>query len=205
MLQEVLEGSTYSLQLYKSSADSFMCTLIPETSSFHIDYTPGGLIYRPGGSNLQHATTISFLLLVYAKYLDRTSQTVNCGAVSVGAATLRRIAQRQVNYILGENPMGMSYMVGYSLKYPQKIHHRGSSLPSIKDHPQPIACKQGSTYFNSSQPNPNVHIGAVVGGPGEDDLYDDNRADFRKSEPTTYINAPFVGALAYFNANPSPL
>lgn len=203
--KEVLEGSTYSLQLYKSSADSFMCTLIPETSSFHIEYTPGGLIYRPGGSNLQHATTISFLLLVYAKYLDRTSQTVNCGAVSVGAAALRRIAQRQVNYILGENPMGMSYMVGYSLKYPQRIHHRGSSLPSTKDRPQPIACKEGYIYFNSTQPNPNVHIGAVVGGPGEDDLYDDNRADFRKSEPTTYINAPLVGALAYFAANPSPL
>ncbi|KAL2928197.1 Endoglucanase 24 [Bienertia sinuspersici] len=185
-------------------ADSFMCTLIPETSSFHIEYTPGGLIYRPGGSNLQHATTISFLLLVYANYLDKTSTTVNCGALSVGPATLRRIAQRQVNYILGENPIGMSYMVGYSLKYPQRIHHRGSSLPSIKDHPQPIACKEGSIYYNSTRPNPNVHIGAIVGGPEEDDLYEDNRADFRKSEPTTYINAPFVGALAYFIANPGP-
>jgi len=195
----------YSLQLYKSSADSFMCTLIPESPSSHIEFTPGGLIYKAGGSNLQHATSITFLMLVYANYLEKSSQTVDCGGVNVGPAALRRVAQRQVNYILGDNPMGMSYMVGYSLKYPQRIHHRGSSLPSIKRHPERIACKEGTSYYNSSRPNPNVLVGAVVGGPGEDDVYEDDRADFRKSEPTTYINAPFVGAVAYFAANPSPL
>ncbi|KAL6209530.1 hypothetical protein ACLB2K_020470 [Fragaria x ananassa] len=202
--KEVLEGSMYNLESYKSSADSFMCTLIPESSSSHIEYTPAGLIYKPGGSNLQHVTSISFLLLVYANYLARTSQSLNCGNIDVSPTTLRAIAKKQVDYILGDNPMGLSYMVGYSDHYPQRIHHRGSSLPSIKDHPQPIACKEGSVYFNSSNPNPNVLVGALVGGPGEDDVYDDDRADFRKSEPTTYINAPFVGVLAYFVANPNP-
>ncbi|WOG84718.1 hypothetical protein DCAR_0103902 [Daucus carota subsp. sativus] len=203
--KEVLQGNIYELQSYKASADSFMCTLIPESSYSHIDYTPGGLIYRPGGSNLQHATTISFLLLVYANYLERSSQTINCGSISGGPSMLRKIAKRQVDYILGENPKGMSYMVGYSNYFPQRIHHRGSSLPSLKDHPQFIGCKEGSVYYNSSDPNPNVLVGAVVGGPGEDDTYEDDRVDFRKSEPTTYINAPFVGALAYFAANPNPV
>ncbi|XP_074338025.1 endoglucanase 24-like [Apium graveolens] len=203
--KEVLEGNIYELQSYRASADSFMCTLIPKSSSSHIDYTPGGLIYRPGGSNLQHATTITFLLLVYANYLEKSSQTLNCGSISGGPSMLRKIAKRQVDYILGENPKGMSYMVGYSNYFPQRIHHRGSSLPSLKDHPQSIGCKEGSIYYNSSGPNPNVLVGAVVGGPGEDDTYEDDRADFRKSEPTTYINAPFVGALAYFAANPNPI
>ena len=191
----------YSLQSYKVSADSFMCTLIPESSSSHIVYTPGGLIYKPGGSNLQHATSIAFLLLSYANYLAGTSQSVDCGNVSVGPSSLRRQAKRQIDYILGDNPLAISYMVGYSNHYPRKIHHRGSSLPAIKDHPEFIPCKGGSVYFNSSDPNPNVLVGAVVGGPGEDDSYDDDRVDFRKSEPTTYINAPLVGALAYFAAN----
>ncbi|KAK2978285.1 hypothetical protein RJ640_017136 [Escallonia rubra] len=201
--KEVLEGKVYALQSYKASADSFMCTLAPNSSSSHIEYTSGGLIYKPGGSNLQHATSITFLSLVYANYLDRSSQTVNCGSVSVDPKLLRQMAKRQVDYILGDNPKGMSYMVGYSNNYPQRIHHRGSSIPSIKDHPQAIACKEGSIYFNSSNPNPNILVGAVVGGPGEDDAFEDDRADFRKSEPTTYINAPFVGALAYFVANPN--
>ena len=106
----------------------------------------------------------------------------------------------QVDYLLGDNPMGMSYMVGYGEKYPQRIHHRGSSLPSKAVRAEAIACNEGTPYFNSEAPNPNVLIGAVVGGPGEDDLYGDDRADFRKSEPTTYINAPLVGVLAYFAA-----
>uniref|UniRef100_A0A803Q9N5 Endoglucanase n=1 Tax=Cannabis sativa TaxID=3483 RepID=A0A803Q9N5_CANSA len=193
----------YNLESYKASADSFMCTLVPESSSSHIEYTPGGLIYKPGGSNLQHSTTITFLMLVYANYLAKTSQTLNCGNINVSPTWLRQQAKKQVDYILGDNPMGMSYMVGYSDRYPKRVHHRGSSLPSVKEHPQAIACKEGSTYFNSSDANPNVLVGAIVGGPGKDDVYEDDRADFRKSEPTTYINAPFVGALAYFVANPN--
>ncbi|KAJ9562851.1 hypothetical protein OSB04_008011 [Centaurea solstitialis] len=203
--KEVLENKVYDLESYKSSADSFMCTLIPESSSPHIAYTPGGLIYRPGGSNLQHSTSITFLLLTYANSLERSSTPVNCGTITVGPTELRQIAKRQVDYILGENPKGMSYMVGYSDRYPQRIHHRGSSLPSVKDHPQFIACKDGSVYCNSSSPNPNVLTGALVGGPQEDDEYEDDRLDFKKSEPTTYINAPFVGALAFFAANPNPI
>lgn len=105
--------------------------------------------------------------------------------------------------MLGDNPMKMSYMVGYGDRYPQRIHHRGSSLPSVSSDPQFIACKDGSYYYKSANPNPNPLVGAVVGGPGEDDVYEDDRADFRKSEPTTYINAPLVGVLAYFVANPN--
>lgn len=202
--KEVIEGNMYSLQSYKASADSFMCTLVPESSSSHIEYTPGGLIYRPGGSNFQHATSIAFISLVYANYLTRTSQAINCGNIYVTPTTLRQQAKRQVDYILGDNPKGISYMVGYSDYYPQHIHHRGSSIPSIKYYPQFIACKEGSIYFNSTNPNPNVLVGAVVGGPGEDDIYEDDRVDYKKSEPTTYINAPLVGALAYFVANPNP-
>ncbi|KAE8690648.1 Endoglucanase 24 [Hibiscus syriacus] len=162
----------------------------PDSSSSHIYYTP------------VYATTISFLL-VYANYLDRTSQAVNCGNLIVSPLSPRTIAKKQVDYILGDNPMGLSYMVGYGNHFPQWIHHRGSSLPSVKDHPGFIACKEGSVYFNSSNPNPNVLVGAIVGGPGEDDVYGDDRADFKKSEPTTYINAPFVGVLSFFAANPN--
>ncbi|CAL9760497.1 unnamed protein product [Musa acuminata subsp. burmannicoides] len=200
--KEFIEGQVLSLESYKEFADSFMCTLIPESSSSHMQYTPGGLLYKPGGSNMQHVTSISFLLLTYAKYLSKSSQTVNCGSIQVGPASLQLQAKKQIDYILGDNPMKMSYMVGYGDRYPERIHHRASSLPSVSSHPQFIACKDGSDYYKSPDPNPNPQIGAVVGGPGDDDMYEDDRADFRKSEPTTYINAPLVGALAYFVANP---
>jgi hypothetical protein len=108
----------------------------------------------------------------------------------------------QVDYILGDNPLGMSYMVGYGPRYPLRIHHRGSSLPSVQAHPARIRCKEGSRYFLSPNPNPNVHVGAVVGGPNITDAFPDSRPFFQESEPTTYINAPLVGLLAYFSAHP---
>lgn len=90
-------------------------------------------------------------------------------------------------------------MVGYGTKFPQRIHHRGSTLPSIDAHPEKIGCKEGSSYFSSTNANQNLATGAIVGGPDNNDFYADSRADFAHSEPTTYINAPFVGLLAYFS------
>lgn len=93
-------------------------------------------------------------------------------------------------------------MVGYGQKFPQKILHKASTLPSMDVHPQHMGCRDGDAYFASPAPNPNILIGAVVGGPSEDDSYLDSRYNVTQSEPTTYINAPLVGVLAYLK-NPS--
>ena len=93
--------------------------------------------------------------------------------------------------------MGVSYMVGFSSKFPRRIHHRGSSIPSIKALPRKVTCNEGfSSWFPTSDPNPNVHVGAIVGGPDGNDQFPDNRGDSTHSEPATYINAAFVGACA---------
>lgn len=106
----------------------------------------------------------------------------------------------QVDYILGDNPLKMSYMVGYGLNYPRKIHHRGSSLPSKASHPQSIGCDGGfQPFYYSGDPNPNILTGAVVGGPDQNDKYSDDRSDYSHSEPATYINAALVGPLAYLS------
>lgn len=97
----------------------------------------------------------------------------------------------------------MSYMVGYSEKYPKRIHHRGSTLPSVDDHPKHIGCHDGTPYFESNASNANILQGAIVGGPNDYDQYVDTRHNATQAEPTTYINAPFVGVLAYFSSNKS--
>ncbi|XP_050878861.1 endoglucanase 23 [Lathyrus oleraceus] len=180
---EVLDGYVKSFESYKTSVESFLCTLVPETSSLHIEYTPGGLIYRPGGSNLQHATSITFLGLVYANYLSHTSHTINYGNVQVSAQSLRKRDNIKVDNILGDNLLGLSYMVGYSNNYPQRIHQHISSLPSVNDHSQNIErhCHTMTTMkgqFTSTQQILNVHVGAIVGGLEEDDVYVDDRAPF---------------------------
>ncbi|XP_057541190.1 endoglucanase 8-like [Amaranthus tricolor] len=200
--KEVLMGKANDLRNFKINADGFICSVIPGVANPQVQYSPGGLIFKAGGSNMQHVTSLSFLLLAYSNYLSHSNHQVPCGGISASSALLKQLAKRQVDYILGDNPLRMSYMVGYGPRYPQRIHHRGSSLPSVRVHPAHIGCKAGSRYFLSPNPNPNKLVGAVVGGPNVTDAFPDSRPYFQESEPTTYINAPLVGLLAYFSAHP---
>lgn len=102
----------------------------------------------------------------------------------------------QVDYILGKNPLNMSYMVGFGSKYPTRLHHRGASIPSIHTLSAKVGCSDGySTWYSSSKPNPNTHVGAVVGGPDSNDRFTDSRSDFSHAETTTYMVAAFVGTI----------
>ncbi|KAI6686039.1 hypothetical protein NL676_031952 [Syzygium grande] len=200
--KEVLMGRADYFRSFEANADGFICSVLPGISHPQVQYSPGGLIFKAGGSNMQHVTSLSFLLLAYSNYLSHANKGVPCGGTSASPALLRQLAKRQVDYILGDNPLGMSYMVGYGARYPQRIHHRASSLPSVRAHPARIGCKAGSRYFLSPDPNPNLLVGAVVGGPNVTDAFPDSRPFFQESEPTTYINAPLVGLLGYFSAHP---
>ena len=194
-------GKAAYLESFKNNADAFICSLLPGLSTSQVRYSPGGLLFKSGGSNMQHVTSLSFLLLAYSNYLSHAGAALSCGGSPAGPAELRRVAKRQVDYILGDNPLGMSYMVGYGAKFPRRIHHRGSSLPSVRNHPGRIACKDGTKYYLSPDPNPNLLVGAVVGGPNTTDAFPDSRPFFQQSEPTTYINAPLVGLLAFFSVH----
>ncbi|AQK83668.1 Endoglucanase 17-like precursor [Zea mays] len=208
--KEVLMGKDEFFRSFRENADNFICSLLPGISGHpQIQYSPGGLLFKVGNSNMQHVTSLSFLLLVYSNYLSHADARVPCSSSSSAAAAspvqLRRVAKRQVDYILGDNPLRMSYMVGYGPRYPLRIHHRASSLPSVSAHPARIGCKAGAAYYASPAPNPNLLVGAVVGGPSNStDAFPDARAVFQQSEPTTYINAPLLGLLAYFSQHPDP-
>ncbi|WOL10085.1 endoglucanase 8-like [Canna indica] len=198
------QGPNQDVSKYRMAADNFACSLIPESPTKSVKYTPGGLLFKSNGANMQSVTSLSFLLMVYARYLWKVNGNVQCGNKQFPASRLYDLARSQVDYIMGKNPMGMSYMVGYGYKWPRSIHHRGASLPSMDSHPQRINCAEGWNYFNGDPGkwNPNWLIGAVVGGPNDgSDHFDDSFHDSSQTEPTTYINAPLTGLLAYFSKN----
>lgn len=85
----------------------------------------------------------------------------------------------------------MSYLVGYGSSYPQKVHHRGASIPADED----PSCSD-YTWLNSPNRNPNVAIGALVGGPFFNDTYIDTRDNALQGEPTTTSSALFTGLLS---------
>jgi hypothetical protein len=73
---------------------------------------------------------------------------------------------------------------------PQKPHHRSSSCnPNYA-----ITCDWNA--LDLAGPNPSVLTGALVGGPGRDDSYVDNRRDYMKNEVAVDYNAGFTSALA---------
>lgn len=88
-------------------------------------------------------------------------------------------------------------MIGFGSNYVQKAHHRAASIESIKEKPEPVACKEGfDLYFYKNEPNPNLLDGALVGGPDENDGYTDSRSNFQQAEPAIANTAPLVGVLA---------
>ncbi|KAF6143740.1 hypothetical protein GIB67_041244 [Kingdonia uniflora] len=198
-----LDDKVEEFQLYKVHSDNYICSLIPGSPGFQAQYTSGGLLYKGSESNLQYVTSTALILLTYAKYLSSNGRVaVSCGTSSVTSENLIALAKKQVDYILGQNPAKMSYMVGFGERYSKHVHHRGSSLPSVHTHPDRVNCNDGFQYLYSGSPNPNILEGAILGGPDNRDGFSDNRNNYQQSEPATYINAPFVGALAFFAATP---
>lgn len=88
--------------------------------------------------------------------------------------------------------MKMSYLVGYGDKYPQYVHHRGASIPSDES----PSCSDGWKWLDSEEPNPNVAVGALVGGPFLNETYIDLRNNSMQGEPTTYNSALVVALLS---------
>ncbi|KAH0976580.1 hypothetical protein GBA52_026299 [Prunus armeniaca] len=197
--RRALLSNDNNFEPFRQEAEQFMCRIFPNSPSSSTQYTQGGLMYKLPGSNLQYVTSITFLLTTYSKYMAARKQTFNCGSLVVTPRALKILAKQQVDYILGVNPLKMSYMVGYGPYFPKRIHHRGSSLPSKASHPQNMGCDGGfQPFFYSANPNPNILVGAIVGGPNQNDGFPDDRSDYSHSEPATYINGAIVGPLAYF-------
>ncbi|XP_024526980.1 endoglucanase 18 [Selaginella moellendorffii] len=196
-------GGFDALKRYKDEADFFFCATLPNTSQTQVDRTPGGFIYVRSGANTQYSIGASFLAAVYADSLAQAqvSSTVSCGRTLLGPRDLLNFAKGQADYILGDNPRRISYMVGFGSSFPQQPHHRGASIESVAKLHARVSCGEGFyTWYSSKSPNPNELTGAIVGGPDRDDSFVDLRSNSAQLEPTTYVNAPFVGLLARLTA-----
>ncbi|XP_044972273.1 endoglucanase 2-like [Hordeum vulgare subsp. vulgare] len=186
------------LQRYRQKADFFVCASLGKQGSGNVKRTPGGLLHHQKWNNLQFVTSGSFLLAAYSDSLAAAGQAgVRCPAGAASPAEIMAFAKSQVDYILGSNPRGTSYMVGYGFIYPLEAHHRGASIVSVKSNPAFVSCRGGyATWYPRKGSNPNLLDGAIVGGPDEYDNFADERNNYEQTEATTYNNAPFMGVLA---------
>ncbi len=143
-----------------------------------ISYTPGGLAWLDQWGSLRYAANAAFLALVW-------SDTDLGGPLK--KPDYVQFAERQVNYILGDNPRSSSYVIGFGSNPPHNPHHRTS---------------HGAWYNDITAPTDNQHtlFGALVGGPDLNDNYSDDRGDYVSNEVATDYNAGLFGALIRMNA-----
>ncbi|XP_023521373.1 endoglucanase 6-like [Cucurbita pepo subsp. pepo] len=181
---------------YKDKAENFLCSCMKKGTR-NVQTTPAGLIFRQRWNNMQFVTSAAFLATVYSDYLSSAGANLRCATGSVQPSELLRFAQSQVDYILGDNPRATSYMVGYGNNYPRQVHHRGSSIVSIKVNSAFVSCRGGyATWYGRKASDPNLLTGALVGGPDAYDNFADERDNYEQTEPATYNNAPILGILA---------
>ena len=135
----------------------------------NIKYSNGGFAHRAEWGSVPVTSSAAYLAQLYHDTVSSDSRYSD-------------FANNQVDYILGDNPANLSYMVGFGENYPQSPHHRGSA-PNIKDDP--------------TAPMENILYGAVVGGPksADDFSHNDRRDDWVTNEVGTSYNAPLASAL----------
>lgn len=181
------------LQKYRDSAEAVMCGLLPKSPTATSSRTDGGLIWVSDWNALQHPVASAFLAVVYSDYMlsSRTAE-ISCDSDSFTPADLRKFATSQADYVLGNNPAKLSYLVGYGDNYPKFVHHRGASIPMDAK----TGCKDGFQWLDSDKPNPNVAVGGLVGGPFLNETYIDSRNNSMQAEPSTYNSALVVALLS---------
>jgi len=142
--------------------------------------TPGGLWYYDGlsiwGAN-RYASNAAAMVAMFANYLPKSDSK---------RAQYVDFVQKQTNYILGDNPAKVNYVVGAEASSPKSVHHRGSS--GVFD-----------SQDKAAKPDENIYPlwGALAGGPDENDKYVDTRSDYRANEVALDYNAAFQMNLAF--------
>ncbi|KAF9620813.1 hypothetical protein IFM89_014750 [Coptis chinensis] len=62
--------------------------------------------------------------------LSSRRATFSCNGKLYTPKDLRKFAISQADYVLGKNPLKMSFLVSYGRKYPKHVHHVGASIPA---------------------------------------------------------------------------
>ncbi|CAI0448306.1 unnamed protein product [Linum tenue] len=191
-----------SMEQYKTQAESYVCSNLPQSPYHQVYITPGGMIHLRDGANSQYVTGTAALFSIYSDILKTNNQKVCCGSQQFDSEALMGFARQQMDYILGANPEKRSYMVGFGANPPVQAHHRGASIPCTA--PDTVSCPMSFVqYFNKDAPNPNVLTGAILGGPDKNDVFHDKRWESVFTEPCTYVNSLAVGVLAKLAACPT--
>ena len=141
--------------------------------------TPGGLWYDKNLSQWasnRYAANAAAVVAMFASILEESDPK---------RKEYIDFVKSQIDYILGDNPAGVNYVVGAEENSPKAVHHRAAS---------------GTYDSQDSNAKPSWDIftlyGALAGGPGSGDSYKDTRSNYQMNEVALDYNAGFTVCLA---------
>lgn len=111
------------------------------------------------------------------------------------AATVDPFAWKNIDYVLGSNSSGLSFVVGFGAKSAQHPHHRNVYLSDDDKGPDqapPI-------------PERNKQFGEMVGGTLDPSQFEDKTGSYQYTEGCIDYNAGLVAALGYVLALTAPV
>jgi endoglucanase len=174
----VLLAELTGQQQYIADAERWLDWWTIGVAGNRVAYSPGGQAHLDQWGSLRYSATTAAVALQFSDWLggnklDPFRQQV-----------YHDFGVSQINYILGANPHGCSYEVGFGNCWPQFPHHRTAHDSFTND-------------INSPVNERHILYGALVGGPpGADDAYTDTRQNFQMNEPADDYNAGLVFGLA---------
>nr|AGP76425.1 endo-beta-1,4-glucanase 2 [Pericapritermes sp. PpEG2] len=166
---QVLLAKFSTKQEYKDTIRGYVDYLINNQQK-----TPMGLLYIDHWGPLRHAANAAFIMLQAA-------------GLGLNPTQYCQFAKTQIDYILGD--AGRSFVCGFGNNPPTHPHHRSSSCP-------PLDGTQDWRVLGLSCRFVCISVGALVGGPDENDNYVDDRSDYVDNEVATDYNAGFQSAVA---------
>ena len=184
MAQQFPNNASYN---YNTDAERYLDYWLPSGGGAS-KYTPGGHIQIDVWGSFRYASNLALTAFIYADHIsDATKQTA-----------YRNMAEQQINYILGQNPRGCSYEMGFGKCPPVNPHHRtgyGGWLGFIPSPLNPVNARH-------------ILYGALSGSVTTTDGFTDDINAYQSTEPAVDYNSAFVGALAkmysLFGGTPLP-
>ncbi|KAM9972609.1 hypothetical protein ACTFIR_011976 [Dictyostelium discoideum] len=174
------QGNSHDWDLKAPGCCLLLSQLVPKTATYKTDFEGwlnywlpgGGITYTPGG-------------LAWIRQWGPARYAATAAFLGSLAGTDKGtdFTKKQVGYLLGDNPNQQSFVVGIGPNHPINPHHRAAHHSTTNDINNPV----NNLYLLK---------GALVGGPGSNDEYTDDRTDYISNEVATDYNAGFVGALA---------
>lgn len=143
----VLLAKYTGLEQYREDAIKYFSNWLPGPQRT-VPHTPGGIAYRTEWGVCRYASNTAMIAMYFADYM-RTLVRRNYNLVQrlqdpldphprpkqfkngTYSFTLFSYATQQLNYILGDNPLEMSYVVGFGQNYPLRPYHSSSFNPQM--------------------------------------------------------------------------